>query len=109
MSLMSPRNQAVFALAERERLEPPDDAHDFLADKPEGFCPWCGQRVENMERPSAIGRRSRHEWILGKDCKEWDVFEWQDKNRARYVTEQEADAKLESRISRELSRRDEDF
>jgi hypothetical protein len=76
-----------------------DDAPDYLHDKPEGFCPYCGQRLK--------GRLEGGEYL--KDCPDWlcryDGGETEAKNREKYAKEREQDAKTETRINRELSRR----
>jgi len=87
-------NDYIFTDAQRRREEPEDfEEPDYLTDKPKGFCPWDGRKLVQAS-----------DFVAGWDwcrCNHWDVNEPEAENRARYVREQEADAKLEERIARD--------
>lgn len=68
-----------------DNQSPPDDAPDYLEGKPVGFCPWCDHDLKHR---------------LFHKCRDWDNFESESTNRARYVAECEADAKIEEKIAR---------
>lgn len=94
------KSDAVFQSAQRAHEEPPEDGIGFLADKPKGFCPWCGN---GLRWPLGDGE----DWGLcpAATCSKWDPTETENANRARYVAEQQAEAKHEERLARESRKR----
>lgn len=76
--------------AEQEWLEPPEDGPDYLADKPEGSCPWCGRQLKKAKALSFF-------W-----CHKWADGQTEDENRALYAEERLKDDKHEALVSREI-------
>jgi len=85
---MNPNESTAF-------LRSDEDDHDFLRDKPMGRCPWCGSRIWTTDSFS-FDENAR--------CKEWQEWQSELENRARYQEERMAEARVNERVNREVAR-----
>jgi hypothetical protein len=78
-----------------------DEEPDYLYDKPEGFCPWCGTKLLISSAEEWTG----FPYCPKVGCKDYDSLTIESENREQYARGREEEAKIQERINRELARR----
>jgi len=97
VSARQDRSDAAFSRAQRAHDEPPeDDDHDWLADKPKGFCPWCVNKLFTSSETEWTG----YPFCPRLSCEEYDSLMPEEANRERYARQMERDDRDERRATR---------